>query len=193
MHGHALMPDGRAMSKSRDILIDPHEAIDRHGRDVMRLFLLSNNPRATTCAFVGWYADDGEPPPDAVERLPVPASVHAVGRVRSGADDPRGGRCRSPALRRVGPRPAPVDESRDDRRTRGVPPGPRARGVTRVRRRGRLTILYPGGPRAHVGRRGQRLETGRLRDDLPRSPGVGRLARAIRAVRQRGDLRRPHG
>ncbi|MFP4590784.1 MAG: isoleucine--tRNA ligase [Halobacteriales archaeon] len=44
MHGHALMPDGRAMSKSKGIRIDPHDAIDRHGRDVMRLFLLSQNP-----------------------------------------------------------------------------------------------------------------------------------------------------
>ncbi len=45
MHGHALMPDGRAMSKSKGITIDPHEVIDRHGRDVMRLFLLSLNPQ----------------------------------------------------------------------------------------------------------------------------------------------------
>ncbi|WP_339105310.1 isoleucine--tRNA ligase [Haloterrigena salinisoli] len=51
MHGHALMPDGRAMSKSKDILIDPHEAIDRHGRDVMRMFLLSNNPQGDDMRF----------------------------------------------------------------------------------------------------------------------------------------------
>ncbi|SEH17713.1 Isoleucyl-tRNA synthetase [Natronorubrum sediminis] len=51
MHGHALMPDGRAMSKSKDILVDPHEAIDRHGRDVMRLFLLSNNPQGDDMRF----------------------------------------------------------------------------------------------------------------------------------------------
>ncbi|PCR91899.1 isoleucine--tRNA ligase [Natrinema ejinorense] len=51
MHGHALMPDGRAMSKSKDILIDPHEAIDRHGRDVMRMFLLSNNPQGEDMRF----------------------------------------------------------------------------------------------------------------------------------------------
>ncbi|MEY7850208.1 isoleucine--tRNA ligase [Natrarchaeobius sp. A-rgal3] len=51
MHGHALMPDGRAMSKSRDILVDPHEAISRHGRDVMRLFLLSNNPQGDDMRF----------------------------------------------------------------------------------------------------------------------------------------------
>ncbi|RQG94678.1 isoleucine--tRNA ligase [Natrarchaeobius chitinivorans] len=51
MHGHALMPDGRAMSKSKDILVDPHEAIDRHGRDVMRTFLLSNNPQGDDMRF----------------------------------------------------------------------------------------------------------------------------------------------
>jgi isoleucyl-tRNA synthetase len=41
MHGHALMPDGRAMSKSRNITIAPEEVIDEHGADPMRLFLLS--------------------------------------------------------------------------------------------------------------------------------------------------------
>jgi isoleucyl-tRNA synthetase len=41
MHGHALMPDGRAMSKSKDITIAPGEVIERHGADPMRLFLLS--------------------------------------------------------------------------------------------------------------------------------------------------------
>jgi len=51
MHGHALMPDGRAMSKSKDLLIDPHDAIDRHGRDVMRTFLLSNNPQGDDMRF----------------------------------------------------------------------------------------------------------------------------------------------
>ncbi|MFC4989241.1 isoleucine--tRNA ligase [Saliphagus infecundisoli] len=51
MHGFAQMPDGRAMSKSKDILVDPHEAIDRHGRDVMRLFLLSNNPQGEDMRF----------------------------------------------------------------------------------------------------------------------------------------------
>ena len=51
MHGHALMPDGRAMSKSRDILIDPHEAIDRHGRDIMRLFLLSKTAQGDDMRF----------------------------------------------------------------------------------------------------------------------------------------------
>jgi len=41
MHGHALMPDGRAMSKSRNITIQPGEVIDEHGADPMRLFLLA--------------------------------------------------------------------------------------------------------------------------------------------------------
>ncbi len=35
------MPDGRGMSKSKGVLIDPHEVIEKHGRDPMRLFLLS--------------------------------------------------------------------------------------------------------------------------------------------------------
>ncbi|WP_290814921.1 isoleucine--tRNA ligase [Halovivax sp.] len=51
MHGFAQMPDGRAMSKSKDILVDPHEAIDEHGRDVMRMFLLSNNPQGDDMRF----------------------------------------------------------------------------------------------------------------------------------------------
>ncbi|WP_336329487.1 isoleucine--tRNA ligase [Haloarcula sp. CGMCC 1.2071] len=41
MHGYANMPDGRGMSKSKGVLIDPHEVIEKHGRDPMRLFLLS--------------------------------------------------------------------------------------------------------------------------------------------------------
>jgi isoleucyl-tRNA synthetase len=41
MHGYANMPDGRGMSKSKGVLIDPHEVIEQHGRDPMRLFLLS--------------------------------------------------------------------------------------------------------------------------------------------------------
>ncbi len=41
MHGYANMPDGRGMSKSKGVLIDPHEVINKHGRDPMRLFLLS--------------------------------------------------------------------------------------------------------------------------------------------------------
>ena len=51
MYGHALMPDGRAMSKSRDIRIDPHEVIDEHGADPMRLFLLSVNPQGEDMQF----------------------------------------------------------------------------------------------------------------------------------------------
>jgi isoleucyl-tRNA synthetase len=41
MHGHALDEDGRKMSKSVGNVIQPDEAIERHGRDAMRLFLLS--------------------------------------------------------------------------------------------------------------------------------------------------------
>ncbi|MEF8776630.1 MAG: isoleucine--tRNA ligase [Haloarculaceae archaeon] len=51
MHGHALMPDGRAMSKSKDILVDPHEVIDEYGVDPMRLFLLSVTPRGDDMRF----------------------------------------------------------------------------------------------------------------------------------------------
>jgi len=41
MHGYANMPDGRGMSKSKGIFIDPHEVIEKHGVDPMRMFLLS--------------------------------------------------------------------------------------------------------------------------------------------------------
>jgi isoleucyl-tRNA synthetase len=51
MHGHALMPDGRAMSKSKDIRIDPHDVIDKYGADPLRLFLLSVNPRGEDMQF----------------------------------------------------------------------------------------------------------------------------------------------
>jgi len=51
MHGHALMPDGRAMSKSKDILIDPHEVIEKHGVDPMRGFLLSVTPQEDDMRF----------------------------------------------------------------------------------------------------------------------------------------------
>ena len=51
MHGHALMPDGRAMSKSKGILVDPKEVIDRYGRDPMRLFLLSVSPQGDDMRF----------------------------------------------------------------------------------------------------------------------------------------------
>jgi len=58
MHGHALMPDGRAMSKSKDIQVDPHEVIDEHGVDPMRLFLLSVTPRGDDMRFS--WAETGE-------------------------------------------------------------------------------------------------------------------------------------
>ncbi|MEF8900125.1 MAG: isoleucine--tRNA ligase [Halovenus sp.] len=51
MYGHALMPDGRAMSKSKGIRIDPHEVIEKYGADPMRLFLLSVNPRGEDMQF----------------------------------------------------------------------------------------------------------------------------------------------
>ena len=51
MYGHALMPDGRAMSKSKGIRIDPGEVIDEYGADPMRLFLLSVNPQGEDMQF----------------------------------------------------------------------------------------------------------------------------------------------
>ncbi|MFB6310554.1 MAG: isoleucine--tRNA ligase [Salinirussus sp.] len=51
MHGHALMPDGRAMSKSKGILVDPQDVIDKHGVDPMRLFLLSVDPQGDDMRF----------------------------------------------------------------------------------------------------------------------------------------------
>jgi len=51
MHGHALMPDGRAMSKSKNIRVDPHEVIDEYGVDPLRLFLLSVSPRGEDLQF----------------------------------------------------------------------------------------------------------------------------------------------
>ncbi len=51
MHGHALMPDGRAMSKSKGILVDPKEVIDQHGTDPMRAFLLSVSPQGDDMRF----------------------------------------------------------------------------------------------------------------------------------------------
>ncbi|AKH96655.1 isoleucine--tRNA ligase [Halanaeroarchaeum sulfurireducens] len=51
MHGYANMPDGRGMSKSKGILIDPHEVIEEHGRDPMRMFLLSATPQGEDMRF----------------------------------------------------------------------------------------------------------------------------------------------
>jgi isoleucyl-tRNA synthetase len=51
MHGWALMPDGRAMSKSRDITVEPGNVLDQHGTDPMRLFLLSVNPQGDDMRF----------------------------------------------------------------------------------------------------------------------------------------------
>ena len=51
MHGHALDEDGRKMSKSVGNVVEPHEAIDRHGSDAMRMFLLSANPQGDDMRF----------------------------------------------------------------------------------------------------------------------------------------------
>jgi len=51
MHGHALMPDGRAMSKSKDIRIDPGEVTEEYGTDPMRAFLLSLTARGEDMNF----------------------------------------------------------------------------------------------------------------------------------------------
>jgi len=51
MHGYALMPDGRGMSKSKNITVEPGEVLDAHGADAMRLFLLSVNPQGEDMRF----------------------------------------------------------------------------------------------------------------------------------------------
>jgi len=51
MHGWALMPDGRTMSKSKGILVDPQEVIEDYGVDPMRTFLLSQNPQGSDMKF----------------------------------------------------------------------------------------------------------------------------------------------
>jgi isoleucyl-tRNA synthetase len=51
MHGFANMPDGRSMSKSKDVFVDPHEVVDEHGVDPMRLFLLSVTPQGDDMRF----------------------------------------------------------------------------------------------------------------------------------------------
>ncbi len=58
MYGHALMPDGRAMSKSKGLIIDPYEAIESHGVDVLRLALLSHNPQGEDMRFSWDTMDD---------------------------------------------------------------------------------------------------------------------------------------
>ncbi len=51
MHGWALAEDGRKMSKSIGNIVAPQEAIDRHGADPMRLFLLTQNPQGDDMRF----------------------------------------------------------------------------------------------------------------------------------------------
>ena len=51
MHGYANMPDGRGMSKSKGITVEPGEVIDEHGADPMRMFLLSVNPQGEDMRF----------------------------------------------------------------------------------------------------------------------------------------------
>ncbi|GAB3689869.1 isoleucine--tRNA ligase [Salinarchaeum chitinilyticum] len=51
MHGYANMPDGRGMSKSKGITVEPGEVIEQHGADPMRSFLLSVNPQGEDMRF----------------------------------------------------------------------------------------------------------------------------------------------
>ncbi len=51
MHGWALAEDGRKMSKSLGNIVAPSEAIERHGADPMRLFLLGQNPQGDDMRF----------------------------------------------------------------------------------------------------------------------------------------------
>ncbi len=51
MHGWALAEDGRKMSKSIGNVVTPHEVIEEHGADPMRLFLLSVNPQGDDMRF----------------------------------------------------------------------------------------------------------------------------------------------
>jgi len=51
MHGWALAEDGRKMSKSIGNIVAPQEAIERHGADPMRLFLLGQNPQGDDMRF----------------------------------------------------------------------------------------------------------------------------------------------
>ena len=51
MHGWALAEDGRKMSKSIGNIVAPEEAIERHGADPMRTFLLAQNPQGDDMRF----------------------------------------------------------------------------------------------------------------------------------------------
>ncbi|MEM4782153.1 MAG: isoleucine--tRNA ligase [Halalkalicoccus sp.] len=51
MHGFANDSEGKKMSKSVGNVVQPHEAIERHGSDAMRLFLLSVNPQGEDMRF----------------------------------------------------------------------------------------------------------------------------------------------
>ncbi|MFC7132256.1 MULTISPECIES: isoleucine--tRNA ligase [Salinibaculum] len=51
MHGWALAEDGRKMSKSIGNVVTPHEVIEKHGADPMRLFLLSVTPQSDDMRF----------------------------------------------------------------------------------------------------------------------------------------------
>ncbi|MFB6198917.1 MAG: class I tRNA ligase family protein, partial [Halobacteriaceae archaeon] len=51
MHGWALAEDGRKMSKSVGNIVEPSEAIERHGADPMRVFLLSVTPQGEDMRF----------------------------------------------------------------------------------------------------------------------------------------------
>ncbi|MDG5776116.1 isoleucine--tRNA ligase [Haloarculaceae archaeon H-GB2-1] len=51
MHGWALAEDGRKMSKSLGNIVAPEEAIDRHGADAMRLFLLAQTSQGDDMRF----------------------------------------------------------------------------------------------------------------------------------------------
>ncbi|MFB6254056.1 MAG: isoleucine--tRNA ligase [Halobacteriaceae archaeon] len=51
MHGWANDENGRKMSKSVGNIVEPSEAIDRHGPDAMRLFLLSVTPQGEDMRF----------------------------------------------------------------------------------------------------------------------------------------------
>jgi len=75
MHGYANMPDGRGMSKSKGITVEPGEVIEKHGADPMRMFLLSANPQGEDMRFS--YDETGEMQRDLnilwnVFRFPLP-------------------------------------------------------------------------------------------------------------------------